>query len=329
MYEVDRMLSQFESPSPDWETKRQFRNVGTTNAIESRTAEPWNIAGTGVRDLQQTSPWDSSTTPAWTPSSTQVGPAYSSKCPDTRSAKDEAPTAIIVDPKEDIFSEIRLLVFQFYYLCSVGIESRTTENEGDKAASSSSAGNVDSQNTPSGSSKRKRTEKGIHEQVHEERHDDDADGSDDDHNENRRATKRSSGPERDLRRDFGCWFFKWAPYRYQQCIEFHGKEIHAFRRVSTPMTPPPFSSIMKLLTECKHHLEKHLAQGDLERENITRETFSQARHARCTPSAKDPQERAEETWRLTYMVLFSHHNRSTVPSPCMTLRPMQASLTLY
>jgi hypothetical protein len=237
MYEVDRMLSQFESPSPDWETKRQFRNVGTTNAIESRTAEPWNIAGTGVRDLQQTSPWDSSTTPAWTPSSTQVGPAYSSKCPDTRSAKDEAPTAIIVDPKEDIFSEIRLLVFQFYYLCSVGIESRTTENEGDKAASSSSAGNVDSQNTPSGSSKRKRTEKGIHEQVHEERHDDDADGSDDDHNENRRATKRSSGPERDLRRDFGCWFFKWAPYRYQQCIEFHGKEIHAFRRVSTPMTP--------------------------------------------------------------------------------------------
>jgi hypothetical protein len=86
---------------------------------------------------------------------------------------------------------------------------------------------------------------------------------------------------------------------------------------------------MKPLTECKHHLGKHLAQGDLERENIARETFNQARHARCTPSVKDPHERAEETWRLTYMVLFGHHNKSTVPSPCMAVRPMPASPTLY
>jgi hypothetical protein len=233
--ELDSILSQFEPPSSDRKTERRLRSVGTTNAIEYRTAEPWNIAGTGVRDLKQTSPRKSSTTPAWTPGSTQVGPAYLSKCPDTRSAKDEASTATTIDPKEDIFSEIRLLVFQFYYLCSVGIESRITENEGDKAASSSSTGHANSPNTPSGSSKRKRAEKGTHEQVHEEHHDDDADDSDDDHNENRRAPKRNSGPERDPRRDFGCWFFKWAPYRYQQCIEFHGKEIHAFRRVSTPM----------------------------------------------------------------------------------------------
>src|ERR1700722_5884224 len=78
---------------------------------------------------------------------------------------------------------------------------------------------------------------------------------------------------------------------------------------------------MKPLTECKHHLEKHLAQGDLDRENITSEAFNQARHARCIPSVKDPQERAEETWRVTYMVLFSHHNKSTVPSPCIALPP--------
>jgi len=233
--ELNCILSQFQKSLPDWRTERRFGNVGATNAIESRTAEPWSIVGTGVRDLKQPSTWNSSTTLAWTPSSTQVGPAYLSKCPYTGSAKDEASIAIITDPKEDIFSEIRLLVFQFYYLCSVGIESRITENGGDRTASSSSAGHANSQDTPSGSSKRKRTEKGTHEQVHEERHDD-ADDSDDDHNENRQAPKRNGGPERDLRRDFGCWFFKWAPYRYQQCIEFHGKEIHAFRRVSTPMT---------------------------------------------------------------------------------------------
>jgi hypothetical protein len=233
--ELDRILSQFEPPLPDWNTERRCINVGTTNTIESRTAEPRTIAGTGFRDLKQTSPWNSSATPAWTLSSTQVVPAHLSKCPDTASAKDEASTAIIVDPEEDTFSEIRLLVFQFYHLCSVGIESRITENGGDRAASSTSASHANSQNTPSGSSKRKRTEKGTHEQVHEERHDGDGDDSDDGHNEDCRAPKRNSGPERDLRRDFGCWFFKWAPYRYQQCIEFHGKEIHAFRRVSTPM----------------------------------------------------------------------------------------------
>ena len=232
--ELDCILSQLQTSWPDWKTETRSGNVRTTNAIESRTAEPWNIAGTGVRDLKQTSTWNSSTTPAWTSSSTQVGPAYLNKCPDTGLAKDEASTAIITDPKEDIFLEIRLLVFQFYYLCSVGIESRITENGGDRAASSSSAGHANFQDTPLSSSKRKRTEKGTHEQVHEERHDD-ADDSDDDHNENSRAPKRNSGPERDLRRDFGCWFFKWAPYRYQPCIEFHGKEIHAFRRVSTLM----------------------------------------------------------------------------------------------
>jgi hypothetical protein len=233
--ELDSILSQFEPPLPDWKTEGRFTNVGTANAIESRTAEPRTIAGTGFRDLKQTSPWNSSTTPAWTLSSMQVGPAYLSKCPDTGSAKDEASTAIIVDPEEDIFSEIRLLVFRFYYLCSVGIECRITENGGDRVASSSSASHPNSQNTPSGSSKRKRTEKGTHEQVHEERRDDDASDSDGDHDENRQAPKRNSGPERDLRRDFGCWFFKWAPDRYHRCIEFHGKEIHAFRRVSTPM----------------------------------------------------------------------------------------------
>jgi hypothetical protein len=246
--ELDCILGQFEPLLSDWKTERQFGNVGTTNAIESRTAEPWTIAGTGVRDLQQTSPWNSSTTPAWTPGSTQVSPAYLSKCPDTGLAKDEASTAIIIDPKEDSFSEIRLLVFQFYYLCSVGFESRITENEGDRTAWSSSAGHANSQNTPSGSSKRKRTEKGTQEQVYEERHDDDVDDSDDDHSENRQAPKRSGRPERDLRRDFGCWFFKWAPYRYQQCIEFHGKEIHAFRRVSTPMTP-----VFAPLRDCLGH----------------------------------------------------------------------------
>jgi hypothetical protein len=72
------------------------------------------------------------------------------------------------------------------------------------------------------------------------------------------------------------------------------------------------------LTKFERCFEKHQRRGDFDRENIDVETFNAARGARCDSSITGPL-RAEETWRLTYMKLWKHTDRHTVPSPCEAL----------
>jgi hypothetical protein len=55
------------------------------------------------------------------------------------------------------------------------------------------------------------------------------------------------------------------------------------------------------------------------------ETFNAARGARCASAITGPL-RAEETWRLTYMKLWKHTDRHTVPSPCEVLPFPQCNL---
>ena len=136
---------------------------------------------------------------------------------------------------EDLALEIRLLVFQFYYLCSVGDEAPGETQGGHQSPRSRQASRSSDRKEPSESSKRKRSQRSVPSKGTDVEHQDDDDDDDDDESLPP-AKKGETGPLHDLRRNFGCWFYKWAPQRYPQCTGANGKNFHSFRRVCAPLS---------------------------------------------------------------------------------------------
>ena len=135
---------------------------------------------------------------------------------------------------EDLAAEIRLLVFQFYYLCSVGDEAPGETQGGHQSPRSRQASRPSDRKETSESSKRKRSQRSIPSKGTDVEHQDDY--GDNGYESLPPAKRGEMGSLHDLRRNFGCWFYKWAPHGYPQCAGANGKIFHSFRRVCAPLS---------------------------------------------------------------------------------------------